>query len=115
MDRGITNAKQELLRCIRQTRTVVCAHISYSPSSLWEMDDETSPPSKEVFLKVGYTQADWETFLNELDFRYDSGYGGQELHGIVWFEGDSWMERHEYDGSENWVICSKPNIPLQCK
>lgn len=114
MDRGITNAKLELINSIRE-RTVKCAEIAYSSCSLWEMDDQIPPPNKEIFLKVGYTESDWQEFLNELDFSYDSGYGGQELHGTVWFNSDAWMERQEYDGSEYWTICSKPNIPSACK
>jgi hypothetical protein len=53
----------------------------------------------------------WESFLEQLNFGYDSGYGSQELFGIVWFEDGSWAERDEYDGSEWWQRYSCPQIP----
>lgn len=112
MGRANTNAKNELIKAIG-TRTIKCANIIYFSSSLWEMDDEIHSPGKELFLKVGYTQAEWEEFLKELDFNYDSGYGSQELYGTVWFHSEHWMERKEYDGSEWWNVYSKPEIPSE--
>ena len=40
-----------------------------------------------------------QSFLNDLNFEYDSGYGGQELYGTVWFKDNTWAGRGEYDGS----------------
>jgi hypothetical protein len=42
---------------------------------------------------------------------YDSGYGGQELFGIIWLKGKDWLEREEYDGSEWWTYKTRPTIP----
>ena len=67
--------------------------------------------NKIVLLKNGYSKLDYEKFLNELNFNYDCGYGGQELFGTVWFEDGSWAERGEYDGAEWWEIKSLPIIP----
>ncbi len=39
---------------------------------------------------------------------YNAGYGGQELFGTIVFNDDSWLERDEYDGSENWIIKKLP-------
>ena len=46
--------------------------------------------------------------LNELNFDYDDGYGGQNLHGLVVFNDGSWLERGEYDGSEWWEYKHTP-------
>lgn len=46
--------------------------------------------------------------LDELDFEYYNGYGGQELFGVVYCRDDKnepvWLTRGEYDGSEWWEI-----------
>jgi hypothetical protein len=110
MSRANTNAKEELLRVIGN-KSVVALEISYSPCSLWEMYDETPPPSKELKLPVCYTQEDWDNLLSKLDFKYDAGYGGMELQGTVWFADQTWLERKEYDGSEWWCHMSRPDIP----
>lgn len=111
MSRANMNAKEEFLSSI-STRPVKCAVISYIPCSLWQ--DEEAPQSKSINLKVGYNETDWENFLQELDFDYDAGYGGQELYGTIWFSASNkWMTRGEYDGSEWWEIHSIPEIPQQ--
>ncbi len=52
----------------------------------------------------------WEEFLKIADIEYDSGFGlayiPTEL--VVVFKDGSWLERHEYDGSESWVFKSAP-------
>jgi len=112
MSRSNTNAREEFLNAIG-TNIVECATITYDACSLWEMSDEEPSQSQDILLKRGYTQEEFEQFLNKLDFKYDSGYGGQELFGTVWFENGTWMERGEYDGSEWWTIQSRPQIPKE--
>lgn len=108
------NAKEEFLYVTRN-RKVKCAEINYSASSLWELNDEQAPPPKELILKVGHTSEELEEFINQLDFDYDSGYGGQELFGRVWFDDDGWMDRGEYDGSEWWHLHYCPSIPEELR
>lgn len=48
----------------------------------------------------------WWKRLNGVN--YDNGYGMQYVTGFVVFEDGSWIEREEYDGSENWVVKSCP-------
>ena len=111
MTRANTNAKEEFLRDIG-TRPVKCAKIVYTACSLWALNDEDGPAPKKITLKVGYNETAWEEFLEQLDFDYDAGYGGQELFGTVWFNAsDEWMTRADYDGSEWWEIYSIPTIP----
>lgn len=107
MNRANRNAKEEFLEAIGDG-LVKCAEIRYSPCSLWGEDE---PEEKSLILKVGYSDTDWKQFLDELDFGYDAGYGGQELFGTIWFEDDVWMTRAEYDGSEWWQGHSIPDIP----
>ena len=85
------NAKKEFLEEIKD-KQVVCAKIGK------ECDYQDYHWN---ILKEGYTQEEFDTFCNSLDFEYDSGYGGQELFGVILFE-DGYSERHEYDGSECW-------------
>jgi hypothetical protein len=102
---SMTNAKEELLRYAKNK--IVCATIMYNPH--W--DDS----AKTFTLKVGYTQEEYNQFLDSLDFEYDRGYGLQELFGTVWLEDGMWMERGEYDGSEWWEIHTRPEIPENLK
>lgn len=102
-----TNAKEEFLEHVKQTKKVVKAvdiQIGYY------YDEEF----RDVrLLKVGYTNEEYETFLESLNFSYDSGYGGQELYGTIWYVGGTWSSRGEYDGSEWWEHNSCPKIPKE--
>jgi hypothetical protein len=108
------NAKEELLGKIEQiTRwldgtQIRCATITHEPYGYW--NDEDYKPKPHI-LKLSHTPVELAEFLNSLDFDYDSGYGSQQLFGTVWFTNDIWMDRHEYDGSENWDIHRYPGIP----
>ena len=97
------NAREEfqdiLKDCKKDKNDVKCAYINCR---------------KKIILKVDFTDEEYENFLNELDFKYDAGYGEQELYGKVWFKDNSWLERYEYDGSEGWDYKSYPNIPKEC-
>jgi hypothetical protein len=95
------NAKEELLRIIANLAPIKCADIQ---KGYWD-------PIKIIQLKVGYSQVEYENFLNKLDFEYEDGYGGQELFGIVWLQDGTWMTRGEYDGSEWWEHHQLPVIP----
>jgi hypothetical protein len=96
------NAKQEFLREILGME-LVCAQLDYV--------DPYENISKTFNLPVGYNQMVLDIFLNSLDFEYDNGYGTQYLYGTIWYEGAGWSERSEYDGSESWSYCKKPEIP----
>ena len=91
------NAKKELLNELGNTLSIKCASIRFK--------------EKEIILRVGHSHAEYDTFLENLNFDYDWSYGQQELYGIVWLNGDAWLERYEYDRSENWTLKSLPEIP----
>lgn len=52
----------------------------------------------------------WEDFEKIADVEYNSGYGSQEIAGDLLVVGDTWwLERDEYDGSEDWAFKTLPN------
>ncbi len=91
------NAKKEFLEEIKD-KEVLCAIIG----------KEDEPKS----LSIGFNNQDFDKFLNEIDFDYDEGFGGQNLFGNIWFKDRTWSERVEYDGSEWWEYKLVPEIPL---
>ena len=91
------NARKELLKNLKGIEPV-CAQIN---------------SSVKICLKKGHTHAEWLTFLKLLDFEYNSGYGSQNLFGIVWLDNGAWLERGEYDGSEWWEYKEYPTIPAE--
>ena len=105
------NAKEELLNAIEQSKqTIICAIIK-------DHDPENNYHDRELLitLKHGYSEEDYATFLNAIDFEYDDGFGGQELYGTVWLTNGEWLERGEYDGSEWWDHNKLPEIPDNLK
>ena len=94
------NAKEELQYEISKLPNkiqVLCGYIQYH--------------GKEYLLLMNYTESDTTEFLNSLDFKYDDGYGCQELFGVIWLTDGSWFERREYDGAEWWQHMTRPSIP----
>ena len=56
----------------------------------------------------------WDTFKQCVEnYMYDSSYGGVyiSLALKIVFNNGSWMERHEYDGSESWHFKMIPIRP----
>ena len=99
----MANAKEEFLYLVKDFE-VKCAKISYE--HCWNI--ETC--SKHT-LPINYTEEQYNNFVDSLDFEYDSGYGGQELFGTIWFKDGTWADRGEYDGSEWWDYHVCPTIP----
>jgi hypothetical protein len=59
--------------------------------------------SEYVFiLKDSYSELAYRSFLEDLDFEYNDGFGRQMLFGVIWYTDGTWSERYEYDGSECW-------------
>ena len=92
------NAKEEFLRHV-ESRQVLCVHIG-------DYDD-----TSRINLKVGYSAFDFDKFLDQLNYEYDNGFGGQKLYGVIWYKDGTWSERGEYDGSEWWAYKCCPIIP----
>jgi hypothetical protein len=116
------NARQEVVRMLeRDRKDILCAKIKYRPSTTFSDWDDSEEDLKEeepkirepktLLLYVDHTQEELEEFLRDLDFRYDDGYGTQEIEGTIWCKDDTWYERQEYDGSEWWVLRERPPVP----
>jgi len=102
-----TNAKKELIAHVNG-RTILCAYIRFGE----ELDDDNDFNKMDVhILTTGNTKEDLESFLNGIDKNYDSGYGGQELYGTIWYKDGTWSTRGEYDGSEWWEYNKCPETP----
>lgn len=102
------NAKTEFLYLVKD-KEVECATILYHVEGDEVFGKETIHRSFK--LMKDYTSEEYEQFVNSLDFEYDSGFGLQELFGMVWFKNGAWAERSEYDGSEWWTTRSRPVVP----
>jgi hypothetical protein len=64
----------------------------------------------KLILKEDYTHDELAFFLDNLDFEYNEDYGSQELQGFVVFKDNSWLERYNYDGKEEWVFKKCPDF-----
>lgn len=110
-----TNAKLEFLSHIRSQfvppieSNILCATIQKGD----DYGDDEEIIERTFILTTGYNQEDWNQFLSKLDFMYDSGYGGQEVFGTIWYVDGTWSERDEYDGSEWYVHRFCPQIPKE--
>lgn len=101
------SAKEEFLAHVKDSGKVVKA---VDIQSGYCYDEEDKNP---ITLRVGYTDGEYEAFLESLNFTYDSGYGVQELYGTIWYVGGTWSSRGEYDGSEWWEYNTCPKIPKE--
>ena len=102
-----TNARKEFIEHIGN-REVLCAKIATG-----EYNDYDDQEFKTFLLKKDYTELDYLNFLSQINYIYDSSYGGQELFGTIWYKDGTWSIRGEYDGSEWWEHVSKPEIPKE--
>lgn len=100
------NAQIEFNNFIVGKPDVICAYVQ---DIGWYDNDEEQP--KRICLPLGYTDEQYGEFMQKLDFTYDSGYGSQNLDGVIWFRDGSWADRGEYDGSEWWQHQTRPNVP----
>lgn len=99
---SLTNAKTEFLNHI-DGREVLCAFIQYV--------DEHNNSLLQFLLTTGWIKEEWNEFLSSLDFEYESGYGGKNLYGTIWYVDGTWSKRYEYYGYECWEHHMRPEIP----
>ncbi|OOC83296.1 hypothetical protein [Enterobacter cloacae] len=101
------NAREEFIEHVTKPDMprIKCAIVKYG-YNFWDDDCQ-----KELLLHEGYSELFYNLFLQKLDFKYDDGYGGQELFGNIWYEDGTFSIRGEYDGSEWWEYMHCPPIP----
>jgi len=102
-----TNAKDELLEALGDNK-IKAAEISYD---LTQLIESKRIPIVKLSLPVGYSQEEFEAFLNALNFVYNAGYGGNDFDGTIWLMDQTWIGRDLDDGSSWWVHRQKPEIP----
>lgn len=98
------NAKGEFINHVGD-RDILCATI--------QLGDDYAVKKSILNLTTGWSIDDYEIFINDLNFDYDSGYGGQNLFGTIWYKDGTWSSRGEYDGSEWWEYNRCPRIPSE--
>lgn len=89
------NAKKEFIEHVGKKDILCCTVRLIEPAS----------------LTTGWVESEYDEFLKAIDVTYDSGYGGQELYGMIWYKDGTWSSRGEYDGSEWWEHHTCPAIP----
>ena len=86
---------------LKWVKTIAFARIQFGSP----FDENTN----DIKLRSNRNIQDEFDFLEKLNYiDYDSGYGIQELFGIIVFKDGTWLEREEYDGSEWWKHCELP-------
>ena len=80
---------------------------------IWKDVVFISTSSKTCFDEGEEFELSKETFIKlAKNINYDNGFGGHKIKLDLKIVGeDWWLERHEYDGSENWVYKEKPSRP----
>ena len=69
-------------------------------------------PSNVLWVGTRSVYFSWEDFARLADHEYSSSFGSQEVATDLLVVGDGWwLERYEYDGSENWVFKTMPQKP----
>jgi len=103
------NAKEEFVNHVmgEGIPAIICAKVF--------IDYDWEGERKEFNLKLSHSERDLNAFLFSLDFKYDNGYGGQNLFGTIWYEDGTFSQRGEYDGAEWWEYVAVPEIPDELK
>jgi hypothetical protein len=104
----MVNCKDVFLREI-EGREVRCAEIIYGSI------DWAEKYRRVARLTESFSDSEYTSFLSQIDYEYDSDYGGQKVFGYIWYTDGYWSEREEFDGSEWWENRSCPEIPKELK
>jgi hypothetical protein len=96
------NAKKELLSILGDSRPK-CAVIQYM-INFDEID-------KLIILKCGYTEDEWNIFLDRLDFEYSTWNEVEYLNGTIWMLDGTWYERMGFTAPAYWEHLRLPIIP----
>jgi hypothetical protein len=111
MNERIVNARAEFEKHIKDNNKILAATFyTYGLESERDSKDNDTT-SQDYTLFVGYTEAEYEQFLSQLDFEYNSLYGTQHLFGTIWYCDGTHSVRQEYDGSEWWKHIVVPQPP----
>lgn len=97
------NIKEELLAACGK-RKIECAIVRV------DGDQYLRPRQFTMYnLKKDHSQEELEEFLNNLDFVPENSHF---VSGVVWLEGNAWLERNDFDYEECfWRYESRPAYP----
>jgi hypothetical protein len=68
---------------------------------------------KEHLLRLGFTEKEFMTFMEGLDFYYDNTLERRVLFGTIWLKDGSWLDRR-WDGimgTDTWTFFRTPCVP----
>lgn len=85
--------------------------MNFKKETLKFLQDNGKTPDDIIFVCNSESWFTAEEFLALADFKYDAGYGGNEvLNSLMVVGKDWWLERGEYDGSEWWEFKQLPSV-----
>ena len=60
-----------------------------------------------ISLSVGFSEQEFNRFVNSLDFEFDDMTGPNMIDGFIWYKNNTWSERRFLNGREWWnfLIC----------
>jgi len=106
------NARDELIKAVASSGAEIkCAKLSTGEDWASPYEYDTENITRVMVLHSSYDGEEKDIFMRELNFKYDNGYGGQNLFGLVWLADGTWLARGEYDGAEWWEHKVCPKIP----
>lgn len=93
--------------------------INLLAETIYCIEDHEKETKDIIFIGSEITghSCSWDEFIILSDRVYDQGFGPAEVAAdlIIVFSDGCIMRRREYDGSENWVMCSPFSMPDEKK
>jgi hypothetical protein len=76
------------------------------------LNENNKTPADVLWVGGAKQYFTWDEFASVANVEYSNGYGSQEVAtDLVVVGKDFWLERHEYDGSEDWEFKTMPTKP----
>lgn len=84
--------------------------------TIQELTEKGLGPGDVHFVMLGRLWITWGEFAEIAQHvNYDSGFGSAKIRGDLKVVGrDWWFDRGEYDGSEWWSFCRRPERENNC-
>ena len=110
----MNNAKKELVEFLNGCPKVKCAEVVIRSFFVIERY-----PRKEYFLKIGYTQKEFDDLIDFMDVDYDSEADPEEfdlcIDSTIWFDDGTWATRIMDEEMQFWLHYRLPEIPERLK
>ena len=99
----LVNVRKEFIESVRGAGKIKCAYVGLYGAGVIHS------------LECNYTQAQYDKFLEALDFEYEAELFEDKLFGTIWYTDGRWSNRQEWRGFGYWTLHIPPNIPPQLK